>query len=439
MRRIMTHCRALGFQRALVCTGPGNTLDCKIVVVGGGTAGCAAAAALSQKFPEQVAIVEPAIVHHNQPMWTLVGAGIKRLEETRRAMAAVLPSQAQWVRSSLKEVCPERNFLVTTDMQRINYDYLVMACGLSIDYSAIKGLPDALATPYVSTNYSPTLCAKTWDCLQRLESGNAVFTYPTGPVKCGGAGQKITYMAEDYFRTTGKRDNITVTYNTALPRIFGAAYYADALEPMCAQRGIQVNLGLDLVEVRSASREAVFKKVGAIEGLMEVVQTYDFLHVVPKQAPHAFLKDSDLVDSTGFVDVNPSTLQHSKHQNVFALGDCSNLPTSKTAAAVSAQLPVLLQSLQAVIEEREPMAVYNGYTSCPITTRKGKVMMCEFDYQGMPCETFPGLDQRKESKLMWFVKTVALPYSYWNILLKGWAPWRQIPRRISQIGKPNTP
>ena len=80
-----------------------------------------------------------------------------------------------------------------------------------------------------------------------------------GPVKCGGAGQKIAYMAEDYFRTSGKRDNMTVMYNTALPRIFGSAYYADALEPICAQRGIQVNVGLDLVEVRPASREAVFR------------------------------------------------------------------------------------------------------------------------------------------------------------------------------------
>lgn len=68
-------------------------------------------------------------------------------------------------------------------------------------------------------------------------------------------------MAEDYFRASGKRDDITVMYNTALSRVFGSAYYADALEPMCAQRGIQLNMGLDLIEVRSASREAVFKWV----------------------------------------------------------------------------------------------------------------------------------------------------------------------------------
>jgi sulfide:quinone oxidoreductase len=111
-------------------------------------------------------------------------------------------------------------------------------------------------------------------------------------------------------------------------------------------------------------------------------------------------------------------LQHLRFANVFALGDASNLPTSKTGAAVRKQAPVLVSNLLAVMTGRAPAAEYDGYSSCPVITRCGRVVMAEFDYDGQPQETFP-FDQAKERRSMWWLKRYVLPQLYWHGMLKG--------------------
>jgi len=263
-------------------TASSSAFTPRIVVVGGGTAGCAVSAALKKATACEITLVDPADEHHNQPMWTLVGGGIKQAKETRQPMADTVPDKVKWLKEAAVTFKPEENMVVTSK-RHLPYDYLVVACGLSINFEDIKGLPEALKTPIVSSNYSPELCSKTWECLQKLQKGDAIFTYPAGPVKCGGAGQKIAYLAEDYWRSNHRRDGITVSYNTALPRVFGNAHYAEPLEAMCAARNIHLGFGLDLVEVLPKQQKAKFRSVNGDRKGEEVDVHYDFLHVVPKQ------------------------------------------------------------------------------------------------------------------------------------------------------------
>jgi sulfide:quinone oxidoreductase len=130
-----------------------------------------------------------------------------------------------------------------------------------------------------------------------------------------------------------------------------------------------------------------------------------------------------LADAGGWVEVNRSSLQHVRYANVFSLGDASSLPTSKTAAAVRAQAPVLVANLMAVASGKAPGASYDGYTSCPLITGYGRLMLAEFDYDLKPCETFP-FDQGKERLSMYWLKKYAMPVIYWQGLVRGrkW-PW----------------
>ena len=185
---------------------------------------------------------------------------------------------------------------------------------------------------------------------------------------------------------------------------------------MAKRKQIDVRFQRELVEIRPESREAVFK-LGTPEGGEEVVK-YDLLHVTPPMSAPDFIKTSKLAASTGWVEVNKHTMQHTRYANVYALGDCSNLPTSKTGAAIRKQAPALAANLIAQLNGETSSASYDGYTSCPLVTGYGSLIMAEFDYDLKPKETFP-FDQSKERYSMYALKAYGLPKMYWNGMLRG--------------------
>lgn len=387
-----------------------------VVIVGGGTGGISVAARLLNAQPElRVAIVEPTRTHYYQPIWTLVGAGIFPKETSARPMKRVMPRGVTWIETRVTSFQPEQSSLSTSDGATLHYGQLVVAPGIQLDWSKIKGLEDALGKDGVCSNYSYDTVAYTWDVVRNLKSGNALFTFPAGTIKCAGAPQKVMYLSEDAFRRRGVRDAINVKYVSATAGIFGIPKYAAALRELVEERGIQTEYKRDLVEVRAKSKEAVFH---SLEGKEELVLPYDMLHVTPPQSAPDFIKRSALADQAGWVDVDQYTLQHVRYPNVFSLGDASSLPCSKTGAAIRKQAPVLVENLLASRASRELTARYDGYASCPLVTGYGKVMLAEFGYGGKIMETFP-FDQARERHSMYALKAYALPQLYWHGMLKG--------------------
>ena len=146
---------------------------------------------------------------------------------------------------------------------------------------------------------------------------------------------------------------------------------------------------------------------------------YDFLHAVPPQSAPNFIKDGPLADAGGWIDVDHSTLQHTRFPNVFALGDATNTPNTKTGAAVRSQVPVAVTNLLAAMSQRELPASYDGYGACPLVTSYHSVLLAEFDYTKKPTPSFPIIDMMKERRDMWLLKKYGLPFLYWNFMLKG--------------------
>lgn len=208
-------------------------------------------------------------------------------------------------------------------------------------------------------------------------------------------------MAEEIFRLNGVRDKTNVTYNTSAGKIFGVDHYGNVLKKLADERGITLNTQHELIEINSNDHKAVFRNNANNE-----VKTfeYDFIHVAPPQGPPTFIKESKLADAAGWVDVNKDTLRHNKYKNVFALGDCSSLPTSKTAAAITGESGVLKHNLIADLQNKKvEQAVYDGYTSCPLIVGREQLILAEFSgYTGQPLETFP-IDQRQISNVSQFL------------------------------------
>ena len=393
------------------------TIHHQIVVVGGGTAGISVAARLAKKRRPKldVAVVEPSERHFYQPMWTLVGGGMAPKKSTVRPESSVIPRGVTWRQQAVAEFEPDQNRIVMQDGTTITYDWLVLAAGLQINWDAIPGLKESLGADGVCSNYSFDSVDSTWRTINQFSGGTALFTHPAGPVKCGGAPQKIMYLADDWFRRHGVRDQSQVIFATALPNLFAVEAYRRTLEQVVERRGIECRFQLDLAEIRSAAKEAVFKRLETGE---LITIPYEMLHVTPPMGAPDFIAKSQLADASGFAEVDPQTLQHRRYQNVFAIGDCSNLPTSKTAAAIRKQTPVLVANLFAAINGKPMVAAYAGYSSCPLVTGIGKVVLAEFGYDKKPDETFP-VDQSQERWSMWLLKRYLLPQLYWHGMLKG--------------------
>jgi sulfide:quinone oxidoreductase len=389
----------------------------RVVVIGGGAAGLGIAARVLHAGITDVAIVEPSDKHYYQPFWTFVGGGVVSREQSVKPMAELIPKGATWIRDAAAEFDPANNSLKTQAGKQISYDYLVVCPGLQIDWDKIPGVKEAVGKDGVCSNYSYDTVNSTWENIRNFKGGNAVFTFPPPPIKCAGAPQKIMYLAEDYFRKHGIRDKSRVVYYCATPTIFSAPKYAASLtEQVVKPRNIEVHFKHNLVELRAASKEAVFKNLDTGE---TIVQPYDMIHVVPPMSAPDFLKKSPLGNEGGWVDVDKDTLQHVRYPNVFSLGDASSLPTSKTAAAIRAQSPVLTANLLSVMKGGQPVAKYDGYTSCPLITGYGKLILAEFDYDLKPRETFP-FDQGKERYSMYLLKRYIIPVIYWKGLVKGY-------------------
>ena len=388
----------------------------QVVVIGGGNGGISVAARLLRAAKgTDVAIIEPSSKHYYQPLWTLVGGGAAKKEETERTEASVIPKGATWIQDAIAEFCPEENAVLTTSGKKVTYDFLVVSPGIQLNWGAIKGLKEAIGKDGVCSNYSYEYVGTTWEFIRNFKGGTAIFTHPATPIKCGGAPQKIAYLADEAFRRQGVRDKTTIIFATANAGIFQVEKYAKTLRAVVARKGIDARYQTNLVEIRPETKEAVLKSLDTGE---ETTVHFDLIHVTPPQSAPDFVRESPLANADGWVDVDKTTLRHNKYPNVFALGDASSLPTSKTGAAIRKQAPVLVQNLAAAIQGKPLTASYDGYAACPLVTGYGKVVMAEFDYDLKPKESFP-IDQSKERRTMWWLKKFGLPALYWRMIMKG--------------------
>ena len=387
-----------------------------IVIIGGGTGGLTVAAHLRNRdAPPDVTVIEPSAKHYYQPIWTLVGGGVFPKEVSQREEKDFIPPGVRWLQDSVAAFEPDQNKVRLSSGEDITYDFLVVAAGIQIDWKKIPGLAESIGRQGICSNYSYDTVGYTWECIRTFRGGNAVFTQPNTPIKCGGAPQKIMYLAEDHFRRSGIRDKAHVMFYPAQDKMFAVAKYNATLSGIVNDRNIDVHFKRNLVELRPDTKEAVFAR---LDGEGSEVVSYDMIHVTPPMSSPDFIKTSPLANAGGWVDVDKDTLQHSRYANVFSLGDCSSLPTSKTGAAIRKQAPVLVENLLATRAGQAFTSTYDGYTSCPLVTGYGKLVLAEFDYDGQPQESFP-FDQGQERYSMYALKAYGLPEMYWHGMLRG--------------------
>jgi sulfide:quinone oxidoreductase len=420
----------------------------KIVIVGGGAAGCSIASLLAKKLNNpDITIIEPNPQSVSyQPGQTLIAAGVWNKEDIVGENVDFFPSSAKWIQDSVAEFDPDNNQVMTEKNGTISYDILVVATGLQLNYDAIDGLSESvIGTNGIGSIYFADGAVKTWGLMQdfvaQAKSGKkvqGVFTHPNTPIKCGGAPKKIMFLTHARLEEAGARANAELTFYPNGGSMFGVPEYHEAILTQFKARDLKWNYKHNLVAVDPGKKVATFENHYLVKGewdedleeymmipqIKMVDVPYDFLHVTPPMSAPDVVKNSPLswkrgsAATGGWVEVEKETLQHTRYPNVFSLGDVAGIPMGKTGGSVRKQYTVVAQNIIDVLENKKPSQKYGGYTVCPLITSIGTVILLEFDWSAKPTPSFP-LDPTQERWIWWVLKVYMLKPMYFYGMLAG--------------------
>ncbi len=425
-REILAGGAALALLGATAGGAPAQTSPsrARIVIAGAGAAGLSLASRLRRAMPSAtIIVIDPKRDHHFQPGFVLIGAGLWSPGQVTDSNADYMPKGVEWITEAVAGFDPDANALSTSSGRRVEYDFLLVATGLMLDYTAIEGMETGLIgrEGIASVYAGPDAALASAAAIDRfIETGGVgLFGRPAGEMKCAGAPLKMTFITEDKARRQGRRGAVELIYNAHNPALFAVPPVHEKLVGMFADRGIAANYGHVLKALDPGARQATYATETG-----DVTLDYDFIHVIPPmRAPDAVLnsplpwQDGPLAPD-GWVEADRATLRHPRYPNVFAVGDIAGVPRGKTAASVKWQVPVVVDHIVAETAGRESSALYNGYTSCPMVTRYGRAMLIEFDYDGTLIPSFPFIDPLKELWVSWLIEEKGLLGAY-RAMLRG--------------------
>lgn len=397
----------------------------KVLILGGGTGGISVAASLKRTLDDgNIAIVEPSEKHFYQPLWTLAGTGLMSKVETEKQEKDLIPDGVTWIKESVVSIDPVKQTVQLSHDLRVSYDFLVVATGLQLNYDKIEGLKGNLGQNGICSVYQYDQIDYAAKQIQSFQGGTALFVMPPPPIKCAGAPQKVMYIADNIFRDHGVRRKTEIIFATAGKAMFGVPVFSNAIDQIVKEKNIHPKFLHKIVGVDADKKEAIFDVTDSEGKVSRESIKFDLLHIVPPMSAHKFISETSLAyqegEQKGWLAVDKGTLQHQQYPNIFGVGDVTGVPNSKTGAAVRRQYPVVVKNLLSVMDGKSAKAIYDAYSSCPLITEIGKVMLAEFGYDGKVMPSFP-LDPAVPRQSYWYLKKYILPKLYWYGMMKGLA------------------
>ncbi len=406
----------------------------KIVIIGGGAAGISMAARLAKWLDEpDITLVDPSDRQYYQPGFTLIASGVYTPDEVWKEQEKCIPKHTKWIKDSVSAVDPVNKVVTTVQSGDVAYDFLVLTPGLQSNWELVEGISyDRLGAGNAHSIYDFLGAQKTWEAMQAFtkKGGRGLFLDTYTKHKCGGAPKKICLLTDDYARKGKTRDQLVMDFYTAAGQLYDIPYFTPRLEAIYGERNIPIHTHVKLKGVDTDQKLAYLEKTetkGEEKIVTPFTEPYDFLHFTPPMSAPDFVREAGLGWTEGdlareaWVMVDKETLIHKTYPNIVSLGDVAGIPTSKTSAAIRMQVPIAAKNLISLMEGKAPVEKYDGYAACPIVTDYGHVLLCEFDYNKEPKNSFPFtlLDTSKEQWLAWILKVYILKPLYFHGMLKG--------------------
>jgi len=424
----------------------------KIVIVGGGAGAIMALARLHREISNpDITIIAPNELHIYQPGQVFQAAGLYTHDDLIKENKDFIPDDVTWIKDEVKSFDPENNTLMTRNEETVQYDYLVVAAGIDYHYEWIRGLKEEdIGTKGISSVYLNNFekgttegGSITWDWFNELKQAAAtdnkkprvIYTQPATAIKCGGAPQKILYLSADHLKKSGL--SAEYTFATAGGKLFGLKPIADSLSQVQKRYDTITNkFKHNLIALDKYAKIATFEHTYEINGeydedleeydtitKRELVELeYDFIHIVPPMTAAKAVQESLLGwqkgTAKGWLEVDKETLQHRRFKNVFGIGDVCGIPMGKTGGSARHHAPIMVANLLAEMQKKSLKEKFDGYTVCPLKVEYGKIIMAEFNYDGL-APSIPFLAPENPSRLWWFFDLHMLKTMYWYLMLRG--------------------
>ncbi|NAZ80394.1 FAD-dependent oxidoreductase [Kineococcus sp. R8] len=386
----------------------------EVLIVGGGNAGISLAAKLLRDGAHDVVLVEPSPVHRYRPLLNYVGSGEARPAAEERPTSSVVPAGCRWVRDAVAAVDPVSRTVRTRRGTSLRYTTLVLCPGMREDWAATPGLQDAYSAGWAGSTYVPSSAPLVWPALRAVREGAVLFTVPPEPAPCGPTALKPALMACDHWNRRGVLGDLDVTVVLPEARPLDVAGADEHLEAVFASYGVTV-----VRRSRVASVDPVLRSVDvATPTGTRRLDDVAYAHVVPHYRAPEWISESGLggASPAGLVDIDPTTLRSTRHDDVWAIGDAAAIGTRSSGGALRKQVAVLAHNIAAAASNRR-LRAYDGYTVMPVTTSRHQLMLVQADREGPRPLPLPHPFAPRRSA--WWFDRYVLPQIYYRRLLRG--------------------
>ncbi len=391
----------------------------KLVILGAGTGGTMMLNKLSgilNKEEWQITIVDQYATHYYQPGFLFIPFGIYSERDVIKPKRDFFPVGADVIISEIEKIEPEQNRVLLKNKAVLNYDYLIIATGTKIRPDEIEGMTGELWHKNIFDFYTLEGASALAKFFKYWEGGKLVLNIAEMPIKCPVAPLEFVFLADWYFTERGIRDKVDIHFVTPLPGAFTKPKAASILGNFLEKKNIKLTSDFNIAKVDNENKSIV--------SWDETEIPFDVLVTIPTNMGDEAIARSEMGDELNFIPTDKHTLKADKYDNIFVIGDATNLPSSKAGSVVHFEAEVLTENFLSAIDGKELRAKFDGHANCYIESGFGKGILIDFNYETEPLPgkfPLPGIGPfslLEETKMNHYGK-VMFRWIYWNILLKG--------------------
>lgn len=391
----------------------------KLVILGAGTAGTMMLnkfTAVLDRNEWQITIIDQYETHYYQPGFLFIPFGIYNKKDVTKPKRDFFPPGSNVIMSAIDRIEPEKNRVLLTNNVVIPYDYLIIATGAKIMPSQTEGMTDGQWHKSIFDFYTIDGASALADFFKRWEGGKIVINITEMPIKCPVAPLEFAFLADWYFTERGIRDKVDIHFVTPLPGAFTKPRASAILGDFLGKKNIRLTSEFAIGRVDNEAKTIVSWDENAIP--------FDVLVTIPTNMGDEAVARSGLGDELNFIPTNKQTLRSEQHENIFVIGDATNLPSSKAGSVAHFQSDILFENFMSITEGQAPRAQFDGHANCFIESGFGKGILIDFNYDTEPLPgkfPLPGVGPfslLEETKMNHYGK-IMFRWMYWNFLLKG--------------------
>ena len=391
----------------------------RILILGAGTAGTMMANHLHKELDPkewEIIIIDERKLHYYQPGFLFLPFDIYDEDDIYKNIDDFIPKEVKLYREKIEKIVPKENVVKLYNGDQFHYEILIIATGARIAPEEVAGMQGSEWQKSVFDFYTFEGSLALRNKLRNWEGGKLVVHITEMPIKCPVAPLEFSFLADSYFKNKKMRDKVEITYVTPLSGAFTKPKDTETLDHLLHDKNISIVSDFAIMEVDNENKKIIDY------GNKEV--PFDLLVTVPTNKGDDLIERSGLGDELNFIPTNKATLQSKANENIFVIGDATNIPASKAGSVAHFEAEILTENIIRYIKSEPLKEEFDGHANCFVETGGGKALLIDFNYTHEPVEgtyPFPGVGPLRllqESRMNHMAK-LAFRWIYWNMLLKG--------------------